>query len=94
MQIAVRRSRDFVLDWIKYPADESVFQCTDKKRAEGKHYYVFMMAAANKCDSPRGIAFVGSGQKKIITLHVAEGKPRFSNKLKLIGNKIEKTNNV
>lgn len=30
------------------PTDEPVFQYLDKKRAEGKHYYVYMMAAANK----------------------------------------------
>lgn len=29
-------------------ADEPIFQYIDKKRAEGKHYYVYMMAAANK----------------------------------------------
>ena len=29
-------------------ADEPIFQYLDKKRAEGKHYYVYMMAAANK----------------------------------------------
>lgn len=28
--------------------DEPVFQFLDKKRADGKHYYVYMMAAANK----------------------------------------------
>ena len=30
------------------PIDEPVFQYLDKKRSEGKHYYVYMMAAANK----------------------------------------------
>jgi Transposase and inactivated derivatives len=30
------------------PPDEPVFQFLDKKRAEGKHYGVYMMAAANK----------------------------------------------
>ena len=30
------------------PADEPVFQFLDKKRAEGKHFYVYMTAAANK----------------------------------------------
>jgi transposase len=30
------------------PADETVFQFLDKKRAEGKPYYVYMTAAANK----------------------------------------------
>ena len=30
------------------PSDEAVFQFLDKKRAEGKHYNVYMMAAANK----------------------------------------------
>ena len=30
------------------PVDEPVFQFLDKKRSEGKHYYVYMMAAANK----------------------------------------------
>ena len=28
--------------------DEPVFQYLDKKRSEGKHYFVYMMAAANK----------------------------------------------
>lgn len=32
----------------KSPADEPVFQFLDKKRAEGKPYKVYMMAAANK----------------------------------------------
>lgn len=30
------------------PENNSVFQFMDKKRLEGKHYYVYMMAAANK----------------------------------------------
>lgn len=30
------------------PSDNSVFRFMDKKRAEGKHYYVYMTAAANK----------------------------------------------
>lgn len=30
------------------PADDSVFQFLDRKRQEGKHYYVYMTAAANK----------------------------------------------
>ena len=30
------------------PADDAVFQFLDRKRAEGKHYYVYMMAGANK----------------------------------------------
>jgi hypothetical protein len=30
------------------PADEPVYQFLDKKRAEGKPYYVYMTAAANK----------------------------------------------
>ena len=30
------------------PQDEPVFQFMDKKRAEGKHYYVYMVAGANK----------------------------------------------
>jgi transposase len=30
------------------PADNSVFQFMDKKRSEGKHYYIYMTAAANK----------------------------------------------
>ena len=30
------------------PADEPVYQFMDKKRTEGKHYYVYMMASANK----------------------------------------------
>ena len=33
---------------LKSPADEPVYQFLDKKRAEGKHYYVYMTAAANK----------------------------------------------
>ena len=32
----------------KSPPDEPVFQFLDKKRAEGKPYMVYMMAAANK----------------------------------------------
>lgn len=32
----------------KAPSDNSVFQFMDKKRAEGKHFYVYMTAAANK----------------------------------------------
>lgn len=32
----------------KAPTDNSVFQFMDKKRAEGKHFYVYMTAAANK----------------------------------------------
>ena len=30
------------------PVDDPVFQYLDKKRSEGKHYYVYMMAGANK----------------------------------------------
>ena len=30
------------------PFDDSVFQFLDKKRSEGKHFYVYMMAGANK----------------------------------------------
>lgn len=30
------------------PADEAVYQLMDKKRAEGKPYYVYMTAGANK----------------------------------------------
>ena len=30
------------------PADEPVYQFLDKKRSEGKHYYVYMTAACNK----------------------------------------------
>ena len=30
------------------PLNNSVFQFMDKKRAEGKHYFVYMTAAANK----------------------------------------------
>jgi transposase len=30
------------------PADDPVFQLLDRKRQEGKHYYVYMTAAANK----------------------------------------------
>lgn len=32
----------------KAPANESVFLFMDKKRSEGKHFYVYMMAGANK----------------------------------------------
>jgi len=32
----------------KSPADEPVYQFLDKKRSEGKPYYVYMTAAANK----------------------------------------------
>lgn len=32
----------------KSPADEAVYQFLDKKRSEGKPYYVYMTAAANK----------------------------------------------
>ena len=32
----------------KAPADESVFQLLDRKRAQGKPYYVYMTAGANK----------------------------------------------
>ena len=30
------------------PADNTIFQFMDKKRFEGKHFYVYMTAAANK----------------------------------------------
>lgn len=30
------------------PADDAVFQFLDRKRAEGKHYYVYMIAGCNK----------------------------------------------
>ena len=30
------------------PSDEPVFQFMDRKRAEGKHFYVYMVAGANK----------------------------------------------
>ncbi len=30
------------------PLENSVFQFMDKKRSEGKHFYVYMIAAANK----------------------------------------------
>lgn len=30
------------------PLDNSVFQFMNKKRSEGKHFYVYMTAAANK----------------------------------------------
>lgn len=30
------------------PADDPVFRFLDRKRREGKHYYVYMTAAANK----------------------------------------------
>ena len=33
---------------INQPEDDAVFQFLCKKRAEGKHYYVYMTAAANK----------------------------------------------
>ena len=32
----------------KAPADEPVYQFLDKKRAEGKPYFVYMTAAQNK----------------------------------------------
>ena len=32
----------------KSPADEPVYQFLDKKRAEGKPYFVYMTAAQNK----------------------------------------------
>ena len=32
----------------KAPVDNAVFQFMDKKRSEGKHFYVYMTAAANK----------------------------------------------
>ena len=32
----------------KAPADNAIFQFMDKKRFEGKHFYVYMTAAANK----------------------------------------------
>ena len=32
----------------KSPQDEPVYQFLDKKRSEGKPYYVYMTAAANK----------------------------------------------
>ena len=32
----------------KAPADEPVFQFLDRKRAEGKPYYIYMTAGANK----------------------------------------------
>ena len=33
---------------VNSPADEPVYQFIDKKRAEGKPYKVYMIAAANK----------------------------------------------
>lgn len=30
------------------PADDPVYQFLDRKRAEGKHYYVYMTAETNK----------------------------------------------
>ena len=33
---------------INAPQNEPVYQILDKKRSEGKHYYCYMMAAANK----------------------------------------------
>jgi hypothetical protein len=30
------------------PANDAVFQFLDKKRAQGKHYYVYMVAGCNK----------------------------------------------
>lgn len=33
---------------LKHSSDDPVFQYLDKKRAEGKHYYVYTLAAANK----------------------------------------------
>ena len=47
---ALRRTLYQVLDVIirKAPLGEPVYQFMDKKRAEGKHYMVYMMASANK----------------------------------------------
>lgn len=33
---------------LRSPTDEPVYQFLDRKRAEGKHYYVYMTAASNK----------------------------------------------
>lgn len=46
----LRRTLFLVMSVILQKAnpDEPVFQFLDKKRAEGKHYFVYMMAAANK----------------------------------------------
>lgn len=30
------------------PYDDAVYQFLDRKRAEGKHYYVYMVAGCNK----------------------------------------------
>ncbi len=30
------------------PSDDAVYQFLDRKRAEGKHYYVYMVAGCNK----------------------------------------------
>ena len=47
---ALRKTLFQVMDVIlkTAPSDSDVFRFLDKKRAEGKHYYVYMMAGANK----------------------------------------------
>ena len=47
---ALRKVLFQIMDVILKTASEGdqVFQYLDKKRAEGKHYYVYMMAGANK----------------------------------------------
>jgi len=47
---ALRKTLFQVMDVIlkTAPEDNDVFQYLDKKRTEGKHYYVYMMAGANK----------------------------------------------
>lgn len=47
---ALRKTLFQVMDVIlkTAPEDDAIFQYLDKKRAEGKHYYVYMIAGANK----------------------------------------------
>jgi transposase len=47
---ALRKALFQVMDVIlkTAPVDNPIFQYLDKKRSEGKHYYVYMMAGANK----------------------------------------------
>jgi len=47
---ALRKTLFQVMDVVlkTAPADDVVFQFLDRKRSEGKHYYVYMMAGANK----------------------------------------------
>ena len=63
------------------PADEPVYQFLDKKRSEGKLYYVYMTAAANKFSSrrknPRTRPFDSSHSDFYICLLKASFSPAF-----------------